>query len=182
MRSLKDKKGAFELSMTTVVVIVLAMMMLILGLTLVRTIFAGAKYNVEQINEKVRGQINKLFVEEEQRSAIYLAGSSAEVEQGESFNIAFAIRNVGSTGSFSYNTRLISKSCVRDDPMKWFILPPQASGITVPDGQLYHDLLSLKPEQTSELCTAKFVIEVMKDGQAYDVPFFIVETKAKGIF
>lgn len=181
MRSLLDKKGAFELSMTTVVVIVLAMLMLILGLTLIRTIFTGAKYNVEQINEKVRDQINKLFVENEQRSAIYLAGSTAKAEQGESYNIAFAIRNIGATGVFSYNTKLISKSCVRDDPLKWFILPPSGFGITIADGQTYHDLLSLRPDTTAELCTAKLLIEIQKDGAAYDSPFFIIEIKAKGI-
>ena len=60
---LNSKKGAIELSMTTVVVIVLAMTMLILGLTLIRTIFTGAQYNVQSINDKVRGEINSLFLE-----------------------------------------------------------------------------------------------------------------------
>jgi len=167
--------------MTTVVVIVLAMLMLILGLTLIRTIFTGAKYNVEQINEKVRDEINKLFIQEDQRSAVYLAGSSAEITQGDSFGIAFAIRNIGSAGAFNYNTKMISKSCVRDDPMDWFILPPSAAGVQIPDGQSFHDLLTIRPSQTAELCTAKFVIEITKDDQIYDSPFFILETAAKGI-
>ena len=112
MRSILDnKKGAIELSMTTVVVIVLAMTMLILGLTLVRTIFTGAKYNVETINEKVKGEINKLFVEEEQRSAVYLASSTAEVKQGDSFGILFAIKNVDKEGSFTYTVKKTSSNC-----------------------------------------------------------------------
>src|SRR3990167_4325944 len=53
-----NKKAALELSIGTIVILVLAMSMLILGLVLVRTIFTGAKYNVETMNDKVRDQIN----------------------------------------------------------------------------------------------------------------------------
>lgn len=176
-----SKRGAIELSMTTVVIIVLAMTMLILGLTLIRTIFTGAKYNVENINEKVKGEINKLFVEEEQRSAVYLPSNTAKVKQGESFGVAFAIKNVGAQGSFSYNAKLIQKNCLRDDPMKWFVLPPTATGIQVSDGGVFHDRLSLKPATTSELCTAKFIVEIKKDNAVYDTPYFIIETQGKGI-
>jgi len=175
------KRGAIELSMTTVVVIVLAMTMLILGLTLIRTIFVGAKYNVEILNEKVKGEINKLFVEEEQRSAVYLAGDTAKIKQGESFGIAFAIKNTGADGIFSYETKLLQKNCVRDDPLKWFVLEPRASGISIPGGSVFHDKLSLKPETTAELCIAKFIVEIKKDGMVYDSPYFIIEMQGKGI-
>jgi hypothetical protein len=59
-----NKKGAIEMSMTTVVVIVLAMSMLILGLVLVRSIFKGATESVNILNDKVRGEISNLFTEE----------------------------------------------------------------------------------------------------------------------
>ncbi|MEK6953289.1 MAG: hypothetical protein AABX29_09845, partial [Nanoarchaeota archaeon] len=48
----KNKKAALELSIGTIVILVLAMSMLILGLILIRTIFTGAKYNVETMNKK----------------------------------------------------------------------------------------------------------------------------------
>ena len=44
-----QKRGAMELSIGTIVIIVLAMSMLILGLVLIRTIFTGAKYNIDTI-------------------------------------------------------------------------------------------------------------------------------------
>ena len=59
-----NKKGAIELSMTTVVVIVLAMSMLILGLVLIRSIFKGATESVNILNDKVKGEITNLFSEE----------------------------------------------------------------------------------------------------------------------
>jgi hypothetical protein len=65
MRSvLKRKKGAIELSMTTVVVIVLAMTMLALGLTLVRTLFKGAIWTAESLSESVHKEVDKMFSEE----------------------------------------------------------------------------------------------------------------------
>lgn len=177
-----DKRGAIEMSMTTVVVIVLAMTMLILGLTLVRTIFSGAQYNVKSINDKVRGEINKLFVDEEQRSAIYLPSNTATVKQGESFGLAFAIRNVGAEGAFTYATKKVSTNCVRDDPMKWFDLPPATStAVRIGDGGVDSPMLSLKPSSTSELCKTEFIIEIKKDGAIYDTPHFWIEIAGKGI-
>jgi hypothetical protein len=55
----RGKRGALELSIGTVVIIVLAMSMLILGLVLVKNIFSGAKYNIDQLNDKVTDEINQ---------------------------------------------------------------------------------------------------------------------------
>ena len=65
MRSLLRKKGAIELSMTTVVVIVLAMTMLALGLTLVRTLFQGAIYTAQSLSENTQKEIDKIFSQED---------------------------------------------------------------------------------------------------------------------
>lgn len=56
-----QKRGALELSIGTIVVLVLGMSMLILGLTLVRSIFSGATSSVDELNEKVQGEISALF-------------------------------------------------------------------------------------------------------------------------
>jgi len=177
-----NKKGAIELSMTTVVVIVLAMTMLILGLTLVRTIFTSATNAVKLTDAQVQDQIKKLFVNEEQRSAIYLTEQKADVKQGESFSIAFGIRNLGNDGAFTYTTKPVSKNCLRDDPMKWFVLPPSSSeSIAIASGGMFSNRLALKPSDTAELCLAQFRIEIRKDGIVYDTPTFFVETKSKSL-
>ncbi|MFC1685930.1 hypothetical protein ACFLZZ_02830 [Nanoarchaeota archaeon] len=181
MRALLDKRGAFEMSMTTVVVIVLAMLMLIMGLTLVRTIFTGAKYNVENLNEEVKGEINKLFIEEDQRSAIYLPGDTLELQQGKGSNIAFAIRNVGAGAKFSYSVKSISNDCITSDPMDWFRLPPTVNELPIPSGSTFHGKLVLQTGTDAEICISQFVIEIQKEGQLYDSPSFIVESKARGL-
>ncbi len=183
MRSiLHSKRGAIELSMTTVVIIVLSMTMLILGLTLVRTVFTSAKNAVDLTDAQVRDQIKKLFVQEDQRSAIYLTEQKASIKQGEAYSIAFGIRNVGNDAPFTYTTKLVSKNCVRDDPMKWFALPPSTSEpITIAGGGVFSNRLALKPSDTAELCLAQFRIEVKKDNVVYDTPTFLVEVTAKGL-
>ena len=60
----RNKQGALELSIGTIVVVVIGMSMLILGLVLVRTIFTGSTAAIGQLNDKVQGEISTLFVEE----------------------------------------------------------------------------------------------------------------------
>ncbi|MCX6742137.1 MAG: hypothetical protein NTX24_03100 [Candidatus Pacearchaeota archaeon] len=57
----KNKKAAFEMSITTIVILVIAMTMLILGMVLVRKMMCGAMGLTTDINDKVRGQIDDLF-------------------------------------------------------------------------------------------------------------------------
>jgi hypothetical protein len=99
------KKGAIELSIGTIVIIVLAMSMLILGLVLVKNIFGGATYNIDTMNEKVKGEISKLFVED-RKTVVYLENSLAKIDQGKSWGIGFAIKNLkrgtADSGDFSY--------------------------------------------------------------------------------
>jgi hypothetical protein len=58
---LRNKKAAFEMSITTIVILVIAMTMLILGMILVRKMMCGAMGLTTDINDKVKGQIDDLF-------------------------------------------------------------------------------------------------------------------------
>lgn len=58
------KRGAFELSVTTIVIIVIAMVLLILGLFLVRKIMCGAMMIASETLEGARRQISSVFSEQ----------------------------------------------------------------------------------------------------------------------
>jgi len=58
---MENKRAAIELSMTTIVVVVLSLTLLIMGFVLVRSIMCGAIGMTEEINAKVRSQINSFF-------------------------------------------------------------------------------------------------------------------------
>lgn len=89
-----NKKAAIELSIGTVVIIVIAMTMLIMGIVLVRNIFAGATDSVNSLNDKVKGEITNLFVEESSKIGIKLGSTKqAKVKAGTTdFGIAVGAR------------------------------------------------------------------------------------------
>ena len=107
----KSKKAAIELSIGTVVIIVLAMTMLILGITLIRSIFSGAKDSVTQIDQGVKNEINKLFAENAEKRLVLLPDSKlTKIEQGATGNgFAVAIRNVDELNSLQYTYKITTE-------------------------------------------------------------------------
>lgn len=179
----RGKKGAIELSIGTIVIVVLAMSMLILGLVLVRSIFTGAKYNVDQMNDKVKDQIGKLFTEEK-RTVIYLGNAKATIKQNEDWGVAFAIKNLGQgtaeSSKFSYEIVVsdpdLRKKCgiSERDVMSW-ISTGRADDFTLPPGQLYYGITRFTIPETAPLCTVRFHLEVKKDNANYAIDLFDVQ-------
>lgn len=190
MRKVGDMKfgnrGAIELSIGTIVIIVLAMSMLILGLILVQSIFEGAKYNVDSMNDKVKDEIGKLFVENK-KTVVYLPNQIAEIKQGEDWGVAFAIRNIQSgtadSGRFSYQVVVsdpnVQKNCgvgIRD--IENWITTGQADNMDIAPGDTYYGIVRLNIPEGAPLCTVRFHLEVRKDSAAYATDFFDVKSVA----
>lgn len=124
----QNKKGAIELSMSTVVIIVLAMSMLILGIILIQRIFGSANEAITGIDQGVKDQINRLFAADRERTLILFPDSGlVEIERG-SRNTGFAVsvRNTADTGPLPIKVRLgnIDKGSCSTNPVS-------ASGITI---------------------------------------------------
>lgn len=180
----KNKKGAIELSIGTIVIIVLAMAMLILGLTLVRTIFTGATYNVQELNKNVEGEINKLFNEKEGvKTIIYLPNNEADIKKGTSYGVAFAIKNTvqgeNFAGRFSYKIQSSSVqtgcklSLAQAD--SYVILGSTGSVDISPGSDPVARLAKIQPPDAAPLCEIFYDLIVTKDGQPYDTNFFVVK-------
>jgi|OM-RGC.v1.016204592 hypothetical protein len=93
MALLRNKDGALELSIGTIVIIVIGMSMLILGLVLVRTIFEGSTDSVNVLNEGVQKEIVGLFQSENSDISILLnADRTLKIKKGDSTNIGFGAR------------------------------------------------------------------------------------------
>jgi len=180
-----QKKGAMELSIGTIVIIVLAMSMLILGLVLVKTIFTGAKYNVDTMNDKVRDEINKLFVEDK-KIVIYLANTNlAEMKQGESFGVAFAVKSLktGTTeaAKFQYDVTVANPSEVKSncginekEALSW-ISTGRSSQINIAPGDFKGWVVRFEIPETAPLCTLRYNINVKADSEFYDAESFDVK-------
>lgn len=96
------KRGAVELSMTTVVVVVIGITLLTLGLRWVYSIFEGLGEEQTKLKELTDQQIVELFGNS--ASAINLPQPLASVEQGKKLNLRVNIRNIKEeTHSFKYD-------------------------------------------------------------------------------
>ncbi len=191
-----NKKAAVELSIGTIVIIVLAMSMLILGLVLIRNIFRGATDNVDEINEKVKEEIKNLFVDEDERAVLKLTESTAKVEQGSEFGVAFGIRNTerGAVGSqnFQYTTLLddpnIRTNCgvTKEIAEKW-IKFGQGS-VAVRPGEVDAERIKIIIPEDSPLCETKYRIVIYRTdkGESPNSPYedlsFFVKIESKGLF
>lgn len=185
--NLRNKKGAFEMSITTVVIIVIAMTFLILGLILVRNIFSGATDATDLINENVKSQINQLFNDQDTKSVIYLADNSALVEKGETYNVGLGIRNVGRGGSgsseFSYEIKAVEVESGCDitlDEADSFIISGRTGGpweILAGDDPLER-VAKVRVADDAPLCVVTYDLIVKENGETYDVNFFILEIEA----
>jgi hypothetical protein len=179
----KNKKAAIELSIGTIVIIVIAMSMLILGIILVKTIFQGAKYNVDQLNKNVEGEINKLFNEQASKTVFYLPNNQAEVKKGASFGIAFGIRNdaqgEAQSSNFSYEIKAssIQEGCqLTTTQANSFIILGRTGSLNLsPGGDPAYRIAKVQPPSSSPLCEIQYDLAVLKNGQAYDTNFFIVK-------
>ena len=79
----QNKKAAMEMSIGTIVTIVLLMSVLVLGLVLVRSIFTGATGSVDDLDDKVKAEINNLFAQEDDNVVVKLGSDKkARVKAG----------------------------------------------------------------------------------------------------
>jgi hypothetical protein len=183
-RLLKNKKAAMELSMSTIVILVLAMSMLILGLVLVRTIFTGAKYNVDDINSKVKDQISKLF-SEDQEMVIYLANGQVDIKQNEQWGVAFCVKNLkqdSSDNKFPYTVSVneISGSCTGIDETKAmsFIVLGKEDILGATPGEVACDRIRFLIPKGTPLCMIRYGISIKNNGNDYTFGSFDVQIKA----
>lgn len=182
----EGKRGALELSIGTIVILVLAMSMLILGLVLVRTIFQGAKYNVETMNKKVEAEIGKLFVED-QRVVLYLPNREAEITMGDPYGLGFGIQNAIATQKFRWNVLVddanIRKKCgVSDREAEDWITTGGSGSADIASGQKHFNLIRFNIPQGSvsdiSSCIIRYKLEIKtQDAQPYQTEVFDVVVK-----
>ncbi len=91
---LKNKKGAMEMSMGTIVTIVLLMSVLVLGIFFVQKIFSSGSDAIDSIDAQVQNEIAKLFSEEGVSLAVYPTSREINLKAGDDpKGFAFSIKN-----------------------------------------------------------------------------------------
>lgn len=183
---MRGKIGAMEMSIGTIVIIVLSMSMLILGMVLVKNIFGGASDNILQMNDKVKGEINKLFVEDK-RTVVYLPNQIAKIKQNEDWGVAFGIKNLergsAEAGRFHYDVTVSdpdvrTKCGMGERDIEAWIKTGRADDTTIAPGQSYFGVVRFLVPEGAPLCTVRFHIDITKDNAPYATEFFDVEVLA----
>jgi len=151
VQSLKNKKAAFEMSMTTIIVIVLSVVFLILGLGLLRTIFGTATTSMEDIDTQLQSQIRDIFSQENEKIFILLGNDKiAKIRaDGKLFSFWAGARTLFTMplvdrSSIQYVLELDTESdCYKKlgstQVGKWFVSPLLKSGKSE-----YSDIRDLK--------------------------------------
>lgn len=181
-----EKRGAIELSIGTIVIIVLAMSMLILGLVLVKNIFSGSSENILQMNDKVKDQINKLFVEDK-KVIVSLTNQKAVIKQNEDWGIPFAIRNIkkntAEASKFSYEVKVsdpdVRQKCgISEKEVESWIQTGRSDTVALAPGETYYGIVRFFIPEGAPLCIVRFHLEVKADGQTYQTESFDVQVEA----
>ena len=190
------KRAAMELSMSTIVILVLAMTMLILGLVLVRSIFTGATGSVNQINEKVKGEISGLFVDESSKIIINLGSDRvAKIPANtDNFGISFGAKTVD--GSAVIPKRMKYKLTLDDTARENCVselgrkateeLFQQSIGTNIEfdefEGDAAFTIVQVSIPEATPLCTQKVFVDVTDNNAPVGRSTFIVEVVRKGFF
>ena len=90
-----QKKGAIELSMTTIIVIILGITLLSLGLIWVKGTFGDITRLSRGAFEQADGEISNIFKEVDK--PVYVSPPSLELQQGEARKVDFTITNFEQT-------------------------------------------------------------------------------------
>ena len=195
---IKNKNAAIELSIGTVVVIVLAMSMLVLGIVLIRNIFAGATISVDILNDRVIGEITSLFADEGSYVVVKLgADQTAKIKQGSGpFRIAIGATKTdssqitsrdavqykltldtspGNCASSSSYTEASTKKIFKTTFDNW-------NSFDKFQGSQTFALVELNIPDGMPLCTQKVNLDVKERAStnSYAGNFFIIEVQKKG--
>lgn len=192
----KNREGALELSIGTIVVIVIGMSMLILGLVLVRTIFTGSTGTVDELNEQVQSEILNLFGNSQGNVVVKLGSAGiAEVKPGDRFNVAVGAQHPDGAAitrdSLQYKISLADDSnenCLR------ILGKERAEGLFVTrvntwnnfdtfSGSTAFSLIEIDVPSGTARCTQKINVDMKlkEEQQASSGDAFILEVAREGL-
>lgn len=167
------KRAAMEMSVGTIVTIVLLMAVLVLGLVMVRTIFRSSTDNIDQVDKKVKDQINKLFSEDELKKVIIYPSSYITLEKGKSAGFGLSIRNNEETsGEFSYTVEAAEGEfdCMSTSAANGLIsLGRVGNGINLLPGTVMDEPVYVRFDipDSAPPCQIRYNLNVEKDGVQY---------------
>lgn len=163
-----NKKGAIELSIGTIIIIVLGVSMLILGMVLVRSIMCKAIGMTDDINGKVKDELNKYFGETNAEVVcIGAQGEPAKIAPSGKESYVICAINAPEQANYEFNVVSYETSItsLKSDTLKsWVIKNTYKQNIAAGDS-LPKKVFTLKIPNSAPEGNVRLVTEIKKDGQ-----------------
>lgn len=169
---MKNKKGAMEMSVGTIVTIVLLMSVLVLGIFMIQNIFKSSSGAIDSIDASVEKEINKLFGEEGKELVIFPISKAITIERGsgDAAGFAFVVKNTDiESHQYTYTISALSTfdfegkcgSTMNEDLANRFLLIEVGAfklgpGAKMPDGEL---VLFIAPKSAPS-CIIPYRLEI----------------------
>ena len=164
-----------EMSVGTIDTIVLLMAVLVLGIFLVQRIFGTATNAIDQIDNEIRNEVQKIFGSDTSRKvAMYPTSQRITIKQGtRDEGFGFFVRNLDpDTESFTFDIISTDTSnCperISEEVATNYLIGKSGSINDLESGDIYEKLTTFIISETAPLCTIEYQLEVMReDGSRY---------------
>ena len=177
MKGLMNKRGAVELSISTIVIVVLAVSMLILGLVLVRTIFKSATSVADMSDQALKDQMTQLYGDTKKVS-VYPDSKliSISIKDGiGSFAIGILNSESGSSSKLNFAYKVIvadpdvQKKCgvSADEMLSKIIVGKSMDNIALASGELKPFKVRFQVGSDTPICLVRYSVQVTLNGQIY---------------
>jgi len=180
------KRGAFEMSITTIVILVIAMTLLVLGLVFVRQIFATATKSVDVIDDQTQNELMNLFGESGNDIIVKLGSQqTAKIKQGTE-NFGFMVgASPDDPTTFSgcvYSITAPSGSGDCKNTNTWFINNKYPTGVKFNKitSSAVFALIKISIPDSQLPCQQMFNIQVTCPGNWVRQDYFNIDVTKKG--
>ncbi len=179
----KNRRGAMEMSMGTIVTIVLSVSLLVVGIFFISRIGKVSTGIIDLTEEQLRDQINKLFSEDKE-IAILPGTRYLEIKQTTSDGIGFGIKNLGNEATYSYGvTATVGNNCPEnfksEDALDWISIGGAEQGIVLEAGGYVYRKIIFEIPAGTPLCTVRFSVNVDSTSGRKFGDFFDIKVKAR---
>ena len=164
---MRNKKGAIELSIGTIVVIVMGVTMLILGMVLIRNIMCGALSLTSGINDKVKAELERTFGSTEGEIACIGEGAEAvKIIPGKDILIHCQIK-APETAQYEITLKDYSSSItsLTKEKLQKYITYSKWSGQVAPGDTAIKKVIGLKLPNDAPEGNIRLSVEIKKNGE-----------------
>lgn len=178
----QNRKGAIELSMTTIIILVLGVSMLVLGIVLIRSIMCGAVGLTSDVNSKVKGEISKLFDATEGEVSCVGAGSEPVKMTVGRENIVFCSIRAPAKGNYVITLKSYEARVTKTADLKKWILDDSWTGTVAPGDETPKKAVRIQIPTNAPEDNIRMQLEVTRDGELISTQDLDFETTRLGFF